>query len=169
MPKEVDAITRLYDFILWMIPRLEKFPRSQKFVLGDRIETLMLDILDHLIDAAYSKQKGVPLRHANLKLEKLRYLIRLARDMKLISLKSYEFSARSVDAIGRSVGGWLRQMPCEGDTGCVIFQSRRRSCVGPFGRPKHKTALPGRVAGRRMSGQGTRNRIEEIYDRSLSR
>lgn len=45
MPKEVDAVTRLYDFILWMIPKLEKFPRNQKFLLGDRIENLMLDIL----------------------------------------------------------------------------------------------------------------------------
>jgi hypothetical protein len=24
MPKEVDAITKLYDFILWIIPKLEK-------------------------------------------------------------------------------------------------------------------------------------------------
>ena len=41
MAKEIDAITRLYDFILWMIPKLEKFPRRQKFLLGDRIETLL--------------------------------------------------------------------------------------------------------------------------------
>ncbi len=108
MPKEVNAITLLYDYILWMIPKLDTFPRSQKFVLGDRIETLMLDILDHLIDAAYSKQKHASLRYANLKLEKIRYLIRLPKDIKLLSLKSYEFSARSVDAIGRSVGGWLK-------------------------------------------------------------
>jgi hypothetical protein len=108
MPNEVDAITQLYDFILWMIPKIDKFPRNRKFILGDRIETLMLDILDHLIDAAYSRQKTTPLRHANLKLEKLRYLIRLSKDMKLISLKAYEFAARSMDAIGRSIGGWLR-------------------------------------------------------------
>lgn len=36
MPKEVDAITKLYDFILWIIPKLEKYPRSQKFLLADR-------------------------------------------------------------------------------------------------------------------------------------
>jgi len=36
MAKEVDAITKLYDLLLWMIPKIEKFPRSQKFVLGDR-------------------------------------------------------------------------------------------------------------------------------------
>ena len=26
MPKEIDAITRLYDFLLWIMPKLEKFP-----------------------------------------------------------------------------------------------------------------------------------------------
>ena len=37
MPKEVDAITKLYDYLLWMIPKLDKYPRSQKFLLADRI------------------------------------------------------------------------------------------------------------------------------------
>ena len=46
MPKEVDAITKLYVYLLWMIPKLDKYPRSQKFLLADRIEALMLDILE---------------------------------------------------------------------------------------------------------------------------
>ena len=37
MPKEVDAITRLYDYILWMIPKIDTFPRNRKFILCDRI------------------------------------------------------------------------------------------------------------------------------------
>ena len=80
MQKELDAITKLYDFLLWMIPKLEKFPRNQKFLIGDRIESLMLDILDLLIEAAYSKNKSPLLRSANLRLEKLRYLVRLSKD-----------------------------------------------------------------------------------------
>jgi len=64
MPKEVDAITKLYDFILWIVPKLEKFPRSQKFLNADRIEIVLLDVLDLL--------KAKPLRSANLKLEQLR-------------------------------------------------------------------------------------------------
>ena len=72
MPKEEDAITKLYDFLLWIIPKLEKFPRSQKFLIADRIETALLDILDLL--------KATPLRSANLKLEQVRYLIRLSKD-----------------------------------------------------------------------------------------
>ncbi|MFH0994694.1 MAG: diversity-generating retroelement protein Avd [Pseudomonadota bacterium] len=105
MPKEVDAVIRLYDFILWMIPKLEKFPRNQKFLLGDRMENLMLDILELLIEATYSRNKQPALFAANMKLEKLRYLIRLAKDLKLISIKGYAFSANAMDGIGKSVGG----------------------------------------------------------------
>ena len=105
MPKEVDAVTKLYDFLLWMIPKIEKFPRSQKFVLGDRIENLMLDILELLIEAAYSRKKQQMLRDANLKLEKLRYLIRLSKDLKLINLKGYEFCARAGSLTGERPGG----------------------------------------------------------------
>lgn len=91
-----------------MIPKLDKFPRNRKFLLAGRIESMMLDILELLIDAAYSKNKQPALRAANLKLEKLRYLIRLSKDLKLINLKGYEYSARAVDGIGTSIGGWLR-------------------------------------------------------------
>ena len=108
MRKEVDAVTRLYDFILWVIPKLDKFPRSQKFVLGDRIENLLLDLLELLIDAAYSRKKVSLLRSANLKLEKLRYLMRLSKDLKLINMKGYELSARAIEGIGASIGGWLK-------------------------------------------------------------
>ncbi|MBU4260471.1 MAG: four helix bundle protein [Proteobacteria bacterium] len=38
--KEVDAITKVYDYLLWLIPKLEKFPRSQKFLLADRMGNL---------------------------------------------------------------------------------------------------------------------------------
>jgi len=108
MAKEVDAITKLYDFILWVIPKLEKYPRSQKFLLADRIETCMLDILELLVDAAYSKKKEESLRAANLKLEQLRYLVRLSKDLKVLSIKSYEFCSRSIEDIGNSIGGWLK-------------------------------------------------------------
>ncbi|MBN1271891.1 MAG: diversity-generating retroelement protein Avd [Candidatus Aminicenantes bacterium] len=108
MPKEVDAITKLYDLILWIIPKLEKYPRSHKFLIADRIENLLLDILDLLIEAAYTKNKFHLLNSTNLKLEKLRYLIRISKDLKFINLKAYENSSRFINGIGISVGGWLK-------------------------------------------------------------
>lgn len=33
------AVTKAYDVLLWLITHVGKFPRSHRFVLGDRIES----------------------------------------------------------------------------------------------------------------------------------
>jgi len=104
----MQVIPKLGDFILWLVQKINKFPRSQKFVLGDRIEILFLDILDLLIEANYSHSKIEFLNRANLKLEKGRYLIRIAKDLGYFNLKAYEFSSRSVNEIGKMIGGWKK-------------------------------------------------------------
>lgn len=40
------ALEKAYGFLAWLIPTLEKFPRSQRFLLGDRIESAALDVLE---------------------------------------------------------------------------------------------------------------------------
>jgi hypothetical protein len=50
------VITKHYDLLLWLMQQVPKFPRSHKFVLGDRIQNHVLDELECLIEAAYSKQ-----------------------------------------------------------------------------------------------------------------
>jgi hypothetical protein len=65
-------------FLLWLIPTLEKFPRAQRFLLGDRIEVTALDVLERLIEATFSRERRGLLQQANLGLEKLRHLLRLA-------------------------------------------------------------------------------------------
>lgn len=108
--QNVAAIESTYQLLLWLIPVLEGFPRSQKFQLADRMQSCALDVLDLLIEAAYSKEKASYLRRANLALEKLRISVRLSKDLRHIDFKKYEHAARLIDTIGRQVGGWLRAM-----------------------------------------------------------
>jgi hypothetical protein len=102
------VLEKAYQFILWLIPAVEKFPRGQRFLLGDRIQTTALDALEGLIEATYSREAGVILVRVNLMLEKLRFLFRMAKDLRYLDLKRYEFAARAVDEIGRLVGGWIK-------------------------------------------------------------
>ncbi|MBF8276239.1 MAG: hypothetical protein HW390_1312 [Candidatus Brocadiaceae bacterium] len=106
--KQVNALTKTYDLLLWIIPQLEKLPRSQKFMLGDRIEGTLLDVMDLIIQAVYTKNKTAFLKDANLKIEKLRYLIRLIMDLKYFSITKYEYISRSLNEIGAEIGGWIR-------------------------------------------------------------
>jgi hypothetical protein len=41
----VEVIPLLYDFILWMAPKLAHYPKIHRFTLGDRIMTVLLEVL----------------------------------------------------------------------------------------------------------------------------
>ena len=41
----VEVIPLLYDFILWMAPKLAHYPRIHRFTVGDRIMTVVPEIL----------------------------------------------------------------------------------------------------------------------------
>ena len=102
------ALESHFRFIIWLVPTVERFPRSQKFLLGDRIQTSALDVLERLIEATYTRRRGSALAGANLGIEKLRFLCRLARDLRFLDHRRYEHAARSLDETGRLVGGWQK-------------------------------------------------------------
>ena len=110
MPEStIQAVPKLYDVIKWLFPQVEKFPRSHKFTLGDRIINLTLDVLELLIEATYTRRRLELLRRANIQLEKLRYLIRLSHDFSLFSTKQYEYISGEINEVGKRIGGWIKQ------------------------------------------------------------
>ena len=87
-----------------------KFPRNHRFVLGERIERNLYDMLEALIRAKYTKERLPILEYVNLSLEILRFQVRLAKDLNCLKVASYEFAAVSIDEIGRMVGGWMKSI-----------------------------------------------------------
>ena len=108
MKKLTPVVEKHYKLILWMLSKIANFPKDQRFLLADRIERVLLDILEVLIEAVYSKRKREILVKVNLKLDVLRFMMRIAKDMKYISIKGYDFFCQSVLEIGRMVGGWMK-------------------------------------------------------------
>jgi len=104
------AIEALHVFLKWSGPAVEGFPRAHKFTLGDRITATALDALERLIEATYDRERQKPLHAANLAVEKLRHLFRLAHVLHCLDHRRYEHAARQLDDIGRLIGGWKRQV-----------------------------------------------------------
>ena len=96
----------MYGFVLWRVPPVEKFPRRKKFLLGDRLQATALDVLERLVEATYTRDRRRHLTAANLGIEKLRFLCRLAKDLGHLDERRYEHAARVLDETGRLVGGW---------------------------------------------------------------
>ena len=102
------ALESHYRFLLWLVPTVDRFPRRQKFLLGDRIQTAALDVLESLIEATYTRRRSGHLSRANLGIEKLRFLFRLAHDLRILDARRYEHAARSLDDTGRRIGAWTK-------------------------------------------------------------
>ena len=106
---ELPIFTLWLQFLEWLLPTTEKFPKRARFTLANRIDNLALDIVEDLVEARYSRDKAAILRRINLRLERLRVLLRLSHRLQYLSHGAYEHAAKSVNEAGRMLGGWLRE------------------------------------------------------------
>jgi len=113
MAEKETIVTKMYDLVKYLIPIVNRFPRDYKFTLGDRITNLVLDLLEQYIEAYYSGNRQAKINlliQNNLKLERLRFLIRLAHDFRLFSNQRFGYINSKSDEIGRMNGGWIKQL-----------------------------------------------------------
>ena len=106
--KTPQAVQSCHALVRWLIPQLDKFPRLRRFTLGERLESALLAVLELLVEAAYTRNKQAALQRANLRLEVVRHLWRLAHELEAVSTRRYGHGAELMDDLGRQIGGWLR-------------------------------------------------------------
>jgi len=97
-----------YDLVLQLYPAVRSFPKSQQYMLGRRIEEVALEVLLGLVAANTARDKRPHLHVVDREVEKLRFLIRLASDLKFITVSRYGALAERIDEIGRMLGGWMK-------------------------------------------------------------
>lgn len=108
MLQDLVIFQRVYDLILWMYPLINKFPKKQRFVLGQQLENILLDVLKGIIQANQERNKLETLKQVSVDLDKFRILYRLAKDLKFMSVKQYQFGAEKVNEVGKILGGWTK-------------------------------------------------------------
>ena len=110
--KQSPIFTRTSDFLIWLLDHTEKFPKSERFRMGKKLEDCAFGFYELLIIATRStRKKRQVLVQADVELEKLRLYIRLSQQRKLTSLSQYQFAANSLLEIGKLLCGWLKTVP----------------------------------------------------------
>lgn len=108
-PELPVVLVKWYDYAKWVLERVEGFPKSQRFVLGQRLSNQVMDVLEILVEAAYSRDKHGLLASANRQMEVVRWTVRMCKDRNLLSASQFEHSAKSLNECGKMVGGWWKQ------------------------------------------------------------
>jgi len=99
---------KTHDLLKYLIPATEKFPKSQRFALAQRIRDTALDFYEYLLEArkvGLLARRDVLLR-ADVTLEKLRIHLRLSMEMEYLKFPQYEHASGCVVEIGRMLGSW---------------------------------------------------------------
>ncbi len=66
-------LVKWYDVTKWLLGRVDSFPKNQRFIFGQRIADRALNVLEVLVEAAYSHRKMDLLARANRDTHRLSY------------------------------------------------------------------------------------------------
>jgi hypothetical protein len=61
------ALEARFQFLMWLVPAVENFLGTQKFLLGKPHPTTVLDVLECLIEATYTRDRKGPLACVKLR------------------------------------------------------------------------------------------------------
>lgn len=110
MHEKLLIFQKAYDFLLWLYPVINRIPKSHRLVLGRNLEELGISLLLFIIKA--NKSRGHIRTELQFKisddLDSIRILIRLTKDLHLMSIKQYMISAEKINEIGRMLSSWMK-------------------------------------------------------------
>ncbi len=104
---ELLVLQKCEDLTAWLFNHTGRWPKAARFTLTQRLENHALDLLEMLVQARYQpKRRALLLSEVNLRLERMRFLSRIARNARIESRRGYESTVRQLDEVGRMVHGW---------------------------------------------------------------
>ncbi|MFA5432780.1 MAG: diversity-generating retroelement protein Avd [Candidatus Paceibacterota bacterium] len=112
MYTDLVLFQKTYDFMLYMYPMVNKFPKSQRFVLAQHIENITLEILEKIIEinSCDIKEKRDLVRKIDINVDKLKILFRLAKELKFINIKRYGIISEKIIELGKLTKGWQKSL-----------------------------------------------------------
>jgi len=116
---EMPIFAKTYDFLAWLVPLTNNFPRAQRHAVTQRLLDAGLSFLERLVDAnaVRGADRAKLLDVADAELDKVRLYLRLAHHWRWITPGQYEHASRLIAELGRLLGGWqkvTRQQPASG-------------------------------------------------------
>ena len=102
----------VYSLYLNLFPVLKKFPRSEKFTLRQKIEDTFLDLLLAIenYQKLQQKNKSNLIKRISYLFDKGKLLIRISKDLHIISQNQYLSLISSFEKIGKLIGGLLKKL-----------------------------------------------------------
>ena len=109
-PSEMPLFTRTFDFLTWLLPASNHFPRAHRHTFTQRLLAAAFDLREQIEAANHRKgmQRLEYIEAADQSLDRVRLYLRLAAKWEWLSAGQYRHAAEMVAEIGRLLGGWKK-------------------------------------------------------------
>jgi hypothetical protein len=98
-----------FDLVKYFDGIVKNFSRYNKYTYGSELRNLSREILRRIIRANSAAEKVPHLLELRLKLEELKVIIRLCREMKVFpNFNSFQYCMNQVVSLSRQNEGWLK-------------------------------------------------------------
>lgn len=108
--QEMPIFSRTFDFLTWLLPVTNHFPRAHRFTVTARLLDAAFGLRERLEEA--NLRRGVArqerLALADEALAHVRLYLRLAARWGWLTPGQYQHVAVMVEEIGRLLGGWMK-------------------------------------------------------------
>jgi len=103
--------SKTFDFLSWLLPRTQSFPRPHRFGLTQRFQNAAFDFQERIVEAESLRgpTRLERLREADAELGKVRLYLRLCHDWGWLTDGQYHHAARMVTEMGNLLGGWMKK------------------------------------------------------------
>jgi hypothetical protein len=110
--EEIPILKKTYDLYKIFHDYRKTVAKPDRHTIYERSDLIILAIIESLFQAGYSRSgnRAAILEQASVKLNMLRFFIRLMKDTKTLNAKQYISLQTILDEIGRMLGGWLRSL-----------------------------------------------------------
>ncbi|HEY1074723.1 MAG TPA: four helix bundle protein, partial [Patescibacteria group bacterium] len=109
---DIPIVAKLFDFHKTFHVYVGKFPKTDKYTIGQTIQSNTLQLIELSIACTlmdnYAKKEHLAI--ANGKLDLLKLLVRLAFETRALDQKAYLILEGQLQEAGRMFGGWLRSL-----------------------------------------------------------
>jgi four helix bundle protein len=110
--QEMPIFTRTFDFLSWLLPISNHFPRAHRHTYTRRLLDAAFDLRERLEEANWRRGNArlEKLQQADEALAKVRLYLRLAYRWQWLTPGQYEHAAAMMTEIGQLIGGWKKSV-----------------------------------------------------------
>ncbi len=110
MHQELPVYKASYDLLLAIFVFTKDFTKEYKYTVGESLKTETLLLLTLIFRANSRANKEAVLQEARERIEVIRLLIRIMKDLKQINLKCFVQVNEKVEDVSKQLTGWQKSV-----------------------------------------------------------